>query len=431
MNQDNRNLPNTSSSVRILSWCDELRTFSSDPDAYTRLYLTPEHRKAADWIKSTMTGAGMAVREDAVGNIVGRYEAIKPESRAVVLGSHFDTVPDGGRYDGIIGVMTAIECVASLNETGRRLPFAIEVYAFADEEGARFTTGFLASSAVVEGVVNFPFKRLDANGISVSQALHSYGLDPEKVGEAKRQKNEFLAFIELHIEQGPVLENQDLSICPVTSITGQTRMQVSVSGQAGHAGTVPMHMRRDALAGAAQMICNVEEICKHKNNLVGTVGTLSISPGVLNVIPGDVVFGIDLRSEDDDIRHSATNSLLERFQSIADERKLKLSKAVMQTTPAVSCDPALMDIISQACFELTGSNLTLNSGAGHDAAIMSQLCPAGMIFMRCKNGISHHPAESIRENDVKVAYLALKDILERLARDWRTEPSRKPLNDTE
>jgi len=423
MKQDYLNFANASSLARILSGCEELRSFSSGPDAYTRLYLSQEHRNAADWISSIMKDAGMTVREDAVGNIIGRYEAAQLESRAVVLGSHFDTVPNGGNYDGIVGIMIAIECVASLNEEGRRLPFAIEVYAFADEEGARFTTGFLTSSTVAEGVINFPFNRLDADGISLSQALHAFGLDPEKVGEAKRQKNEFLAFIELHIEQGPVLENQDLPICPVTSINGQTRMQISVSGQAGHAGTVPMLMRRDALAGAAQMICGVEEICKGNKSLVGTVGTLTLTPGVLNVIPGEVVFGIDLRSEVDEIRQSATNSLLARFESIAEERKLRLSNKVMQTTPAVECDPALVDIISQACLELTGSPLTLNSGAGHDAAIMSQICPAGMIFIRCKNGISHHPAESISESDVKVAYLALKDVLERLAKDWITEYS--------
>ncbi|MGI9379224.1 MAG: allantoate amidohydrolase [Methyloligellaceae bacterium] len=403
------------SARRIMLRCDELTKFSRDSSTYCRTYLTPEQRAAADWLGEKMREAGMTVREDAVGNVIGRYEAQSEQARAVILGSHFDTVPDAGRYDGNLGVITAIECVATLALARRRLPFAIEVYAFADEEGTRFTTGFLTSSAVVDGIVNFPLRHVDQDGMSVADAFEEYGLSVENINTAKRRSDEFLAYIELHIEQGPVLEENDLAICPVTSIAGQTRLSITIDGKAGHAGTVPMSLRRDALAGAAEMIIEVERVCRADDRLVGTVGTVNVSPGALNVIPGEVEFGIDIRSADDSVRQPAVDKLLTFFRATAKKRGLEITTEVKQTTPAVACDSWLLDIIDAACADITGRSLQLYSGAGHDAAIMASLCPAGLIFVRCKDGISHHPAESITLDDADVAFRAMMRALERLA----------------
>ena len=284
----------------IVSRVNQLAAISETPAHLTRIYLTSEHRKAADLILSWMRDAGMRAHLDAIGNVCGRYEGEQPGLPCLMLGSHYDTVRDAGKWDGPLGLLTAISCVANLHQRGRRLPFAIEVTGFADEEGVRFASTLLGSRAVAGTFNEGVLASKDSTGISMRDALIQFGLDPDHIGAAARIRSELLAYIELHIEQGPVLEAQNLPVGLVTAIAGATRLAARLTGMAGHAGTVPMALRRDALAGAAECIAQIEEVCRtDPGGLVGTVGYIHAMPGATNVIPGQVHFTIDLRAPTD------------------------------------------------------------------------------------------------------------------------------------
>lgn len=400
---------------RIMRRCDQLRQFSSLKDAYFRTYLTPEHRMAADTILGWMEKASMSVRMDTAGNVVGRYEGLSPNLPAVVMGSHFDTVRDGGRYDGVLGIVTAIECVNAFYVKRHRFPFAVEVYAFADEEGARFPIPFIGSRAATGQLKEGDLGKPDIEGITLAEALKKFRFNPAQIFEAARRPDELAAYIELHIEQGPRLQAEDLSVAAVSGIQGQTFAKCVFQGRAGHAGTVPMPLRRDALAAAAESVLAIEKIAHREGDVVATVGSITVEPGSANVIPGRVSFSIDLRALSDQQRARAFGKVCENIRTIAQSRRIDVDIVTIMDQPAVSSDPHLTKIIAEACREVTGRAFTMTSGAGHDAEIMSKVCPVSMIFVRCQDGISHHPAEAASPKDVAAGYQALISSIEKYA----------------
>lgn len=399
--------------ARILALCDELARHSSQPNGLTRIFLSREQAAVSQVVLGWMRDVGMHARIDAIGNVVGRYEGTQPGLPALVLGSHLDTVRDAGKYDGPLGVVCAIECIRALHAHGKRFEFAIEIYGFADEEGVRFGATLLGSRAVAGTFRPANLDSRDRSGISMRQAMEDAGLDPDQLPAAIRRRDEVLAYVELHIEQGPVLEADGLPLGIVTAINGQSRYQIEVAGMAGHAGTVPMgSLRRDALAGAAECVLAVERICGAVPELVGTVGTIEALPGAVNVIPGRARFTIDVRSPHDEVRRRAVGELLAAFAAICEQRHLSLSHHVMLESRVAQCAPWLMAQL-EAAVEAEGVAVRrLPSGAGHDGLAMIDLADIGMLFVRCKGGISHHPAESVTEADVTVGTRALLRFVE-------------------
>ncbi|MGY3130661.1 allantoate deiminase [Bradyrhizobium sp. USDA 4501] len=397
----------------IVARIDQLATISETPEHLARIFLTEEHRKAADLILSWMLEAGMSAHLDAIGNVCGRYEGERPGLPALMLGSHYDTVRDAGRWDGPLGVITAIACVADLNRRGKRLPFAIEIVGFADEEGVRFASTLLGSRAVAgtfdESVVN----TRDRAGISMRDALVAFGLDPDHIGKAARARRELLGYVELHIEQGPVLEEKALPVGVVSAISGATRLAASLTGVAGHAGTVPMKLRRDALAGAAECIVTIEQFCRSdEQGLVGTVGYVNAMPGATNVIPGKVSFTMDIRSQNDMHRKRAVADIVRQIEAIAKRRDLALQIDVTHENRSVPCAPWLKAQIAEAVAAEGYAAFELPSGAGHDGMAMVDVADIGMIFLRCRGGISHNPAEHVELADADIGARVLLRVVE-------------------
>lgn len=385
----------------LLARIDALAAISAEPDRLSRLYLTPEHRRANDLVGAWMREAGMAVREDSVGNIVGRYDGERPGSPALLIGSHLDTVRDAGKYDGMLGVLSGIAVVAVLHAERRRLPFAVEVIGFADEEGTRFQSTLIGSRAVAGTFDPAVLDKRDADGVRLGDAMTAFGLDPTAWATAAHAPAEVLAYVELHIEQGPVLEALGRPVGVVTAIAGATRLAVTVEGFAGHAGTVPMTLRRDALAASAEMILAVEELCSGQDRLVGTVGRIDAVPGATNVIPGRVRFTIDLRADRDPVRLERVAAVRARLEDIADRRGVGIAFEALHDSPAVACHPELMAQFTDAADALGLDAPELPSGAGHDAMAVARLTDIAMLFVRCDRGISHNPAESITAADAE------------------------------
>ena len=409
----------------VMRWLDELAECSEDPVELTRRYLTPEHREAADFVMERMREAGMSARIDAVGNVVGHAPGRCPGARRLLLGSHLDTVRNAGRYDGALGVMLPIACLRSLHERGERLGYPVDVIAFGDEEGLRFQATLMGSRAAAGDFDPALLGAVDEDGIRLHEALRAFGLDPDAVGEAAYRRTEVAAYVEVHIEQGPVLEAEGLPVGVVTSIAGAVRLRVEVMGRAGHAGTVPMNLRRDALAAASEAVIAVERICLEAPGTVGTVGILRTVSGAVNVIPGVVEFTIDVRGESDDRRRAALERIDEAFAEIASRRGVLFDCVPTHETGARRCSPWLMRRLGEAV-EAEGCELRrLPSGAGHDAMAMARLTDVGMLFVRCKEGISHHPAESMTVADAEVAARVLLRFLERFDPDEREEDERK------
>jgi allantoate deiminase len=391
----------------------ELAAISETSEHLTRIFLTPQHRAAADLLLAWMRDAGMAAHLDAIGNVCGRYEGDRPGLACLMLGSHYDTVRDAGKWDGPLGVITAIACIADLNRRGKRLPFAVEVVGFADEEGVRFASTLLGSRAVAGTFDESVLDGRDRAGISMREALQTFGLDPAGIGAAARARGEVLAYVELHIEQGPVLEQKNLPVGVVTAIAGATRMAAKLTGTAGHAGTVPMAMRRDALAGAAECIAAIEEFCKaDEGGLVGTVGTISAMPGATNVIPGQVSFSIDMRAPTDLHRKRAATDVVSRIEAIAKRRGLTLQLDVTHENRTAPCAPWLRAQIAEAVKAEGHDVFELPSGAGHDGMAMIDIADVGMIFVRCRGGISHHPDEHVELADADVGARVLLRVIE-------------------
>jgi allantoate deiminase len=397
-----------------LARCDTLAAFSEEADRLTRPSLTTSMREAHDAVAGWMRAAGMLVREDEAANLIGRYEAEQPGAPTLLLGSHLDSVRDAGRYDGPLGVLIALACVEQLAAAQRRLPFAIEVIAFTDEEGLRFPS-FTGSRAVAGKFPLAWLDRTDSQGIALREALLAFGGDPEHISAAAYDPTRLLGYCEVHIEQGPLLEAQNLPVGVVSAITGLHRVRLSFVGVAGHAGTTPMDLRKDALCAAAELVLAAESLARQTPGLVITVGEITVEPGVSNVIPGVANLTFDLRHQDDTIRSESFETLINQAKTIARQRQLQLGWQPFEALPAVPCDPTMRAGLRQAIIDTGYPAIELPSGAGHDAAIIASICPAAMLFVRCIGGISHNPAEAVTLEDVAIAISVLSRYIDRVS----------------
>jgi allantoate deiminase len=381
----------------------------------TRLSFTKEERAAKDLVASYMREAHLAVRMDAAGNLIGRREGWDSGAPIVLVGSHVDSVPNGGNFDGPLGVLSAIEAVQSMSERGVETEHPVEVVAFTDEEGARFGFGMIGSRATAGILTTEDLAREDEDGISVAQAMRAAGLDPETIGEAVRPQGSVKAYVELHIEQGKVLENAGFPVGVVTGIAGPVWLRLVVEGEAGHAGTTPMNLRRDALAASAAVMRVVEEEAARTGTTLGTVGQLELEPGGINIIPGRVSFTLDLRDMDETVRDRVEGRIVGEAERICAERNVKLSIETLQRLAPTPCSELVPGAAREACTELGHEPFELASGAGHDGMQLAGLCPIGMIFVRSKNGLSHNPAEYSSKEDCVVGADILYRTLLKLA----------------
>jgi allantoate deiminase len=400
------NINPTELGARAEAMIKALAPISAEPDRLVRLFLSPEHRRAADMTAQWMREAGMAVTEDALGTLRGRIG----EGPRLLIGSHLDSVVDGGNYDGPLGVIAGILAVAHF---AGQPPLPIDVLAFGDEEGSRFPSTLSSSAACAGAFDETTLTLTDRKGISFADALKAYGKNPADIRNAAYGKGEALGYAEVHIEQGPRLEAEDQPLGVVTGIVGQSRFAVTVTGEAGHAGTVPMTMRRDALAGSAEMALAAERIGRAGEQMVATVGRIEASPGAGNIIPGKVVFTVDLRCMDDNIRHAAVTAFENEARRIAAARKLDVAFDYFHDAKAAACDMRLQDTLAAAIGDFGGRDIRMPSGAGHDAQMMAKLCPSSMMFVRCRAGISHNPAEYCAPADMGMAVAALIRFIER------------------
>lgn len=403
---------------RAVARCDQLGAppYSQEAGKLLRAYLTPAHARSLELVRRWMEEAGMQVRLDAVANLIGRYEGASPGSPTLLIGSHIDSVHDAGRYDGPLGVMLGIETVQALHEAGRRVPFAIEVIAFGDEEGSRFPVSMMCSRALADGLAPSALDLTDDKGITLGRALGEFGLDATRTLAAKRAPGEIFAYLEAHIEQGPVLEAEGLALGVVTGIAAQLRIKARFAGTSGHAGTTPMRLRKDSVAAAAEAVAAVERICRETGgDTVGTVGRFVPSTGAFNVIVGSTEIGIDLRAGDRDVRNGAAARVKAALQEIADRRGLQVEITEMQDLAGCPCDPDLTRLLGAAVEDSGQRDFRLLSGAGHDAMVLGPLCPVSMLFIRCAGGISHNRAESVEPADCAAAVAAMSAFVNRLA----------------
>ena len=397
----------------LLDRCDELAGISSHPDYLERVHLSPEHAAANALVAGWMEEAGLSTWQDPAGNQCGRMEGREPGLPALLLGSHIDTVPDAGRYDGMLGVLLAIQ-VASRIEPGS-LPFALEVVAFSDEEGTRFGTALLGSRALAGTWDDEWWSLTDKDGITLFEAFQDFGLDPARLPGAFRRPESLIGYLEAHIEQGPILEDADRQLAIVTSIAGARRFALTMTGKAGHAGGTPFDRRRDALVGAAELVVEVERLSK-EHGVIGTVGRLQAFPGGVNVIPGRVEFSLDLRAEFDEDRDSVLALIHEAAQEIAARRTLHFEQTEIYRADAVVCDLDLREAIATGIRSIGDDEpLAFWSRAGHDGMAVVAVTPFAMLFLRCKGGISHHPDEAVRKVDVEVALDAYEAAVRALA----------------
>ena len=343
----------------------------------------------------------MVMRRDAIGNLIGRLG--DGDGRTLLVGSHLDTVRDAGRYDGMLGVLVAIASLERLRDQERSLPYGVEVLAFADEEGVRYGTGYLGSSVVAGCFDSADLERRDSAGVPLAEAVRAFGGDPERLAGARREPADLIGYFEVHIEQGPVLETAGVPLGVVGAIAGQSRVRIAFTGEAGHAGTVPMGLRRDALCAAAEFVSAVEAVARDHDGAVATVGELEVQDGASNVIPGRVVLSLDVRHAADSVRESVGTQLFERADAIAGARAVVLEWDVVQETRAVNCSRELTELVAEAVAASGHPVVRLASGAGHDAVTLSTIAPIAMLFVRCAGGVSHNPAESVTTEDVAAA----------------------------
>ena len=400
----------------VMGRLDILGACSEEPGRLTRPFASEAMRRTHEHVAAWMREAGMSVRKDNIGNLVGRYEGAGGDA-TLLAGSHLDSVRDAGRYDGPLGVMVALAAVQRLHESGSRLPFAIEVVGFADEEGLRYGTTYLGSRAMAGALDPADLRRPDAQGVTMAEAIRGFGGDPDRVGEDRWAGGKLLGYVEVHIEQGPVLEVRDLPVGIVSAIAGQSRLSLVFTGEAGHAGTVPMNRRKDALAAAAEFVLLVEAEARATDGLVATVGQLAVSPGAANVVPGKVMLTLDVRHADDAVRLEHVKRMQQLTRDIAERRGLSVESWPIAENGSIPSSPRLTALLAQAAQSLGDPAVKLASGAGHDAVVMAGLTEVAMLFVRCKGGISHHPAESVTEEDVAVAIDVLARFLELLAAD--------------
>ncbi|MGC1646266.1 MAG: allantoate amidohydrolase [Candidatus Sulfotelmatobacter sp.] len=402
----------TTRATEAVQRCLDLASFSEATGSTCRTFLSLPMRDCHHEITRWMEPLGADVRIDAAGNLRGVYPAMQPNAPRLLIGSHLDTVPNAGAYDGILGVVLAVALLEELH--GRRLPFAIEIVGFSEEEGVRFGTPFIGSRALVGRLDDELLATLDTHGTSVRKAIEAYGLDPKEIPEAALQGGA-LGYIEFHIEQGPVLERLNLPLAAVEGIAGQSRSEFTFLGHANHAGTTPMDLRHDAIAGAAEWIGVAERMAMETSGLVATVGKIEAKPGATNVIAGEARLTLDVRHISDEIRSRAVESLVREARRIAARRGLSVRESHLMSQPAVAMDPFLTGEIEQAIAKTGCKAHRMASGAGHDAMILAEKVPSAMIFLRTPGGTSHDPAESVLQQDVEKAIACGLYLLDRLA----------------
>jgi allantoate deiminase len=402
----------TTRATEVIQRCLKLASFSEDPGGTRRTFLSPPmkdcHREIVRW----MEPLGAQVRIDAAGNFRGVYPAAQPNAPHLLIGSHLDTVPNAGAYDGILGVVLAVALLQELG--GRRLPFAVEVVGFSEEEGVRFGTPFIGSRALVGRLDEELLDVVDAQGVPVRKAIEDFGLNPNEISQAELQ-GDAIGYLEFHIEQGPVLERLNLPLAAVEGVAGQSRLEFTFLGHANHAGTTPMHLRRDAIAGAAEWIGAVERSALEVPGLVATVGKIEAKPGATNVIAGEVRLTLDVRHISDDIRMRAVEDAIRQAHRIATHRGLTVGEKYLLSQAAVAMDPFLIGEVEKAIVKTGCAPHRMVSGAGHDAMILAERVPSAMIFLRTPGGISHDPAESVAQNDVEKAIVCGLHLLDQLA----------------
>ena len=396
--------------TRLMARLDSLAGCTDGP-GLTRLYLSPAHAAAIRLVSGWMREAGLAVRQDAAATLIGERAGPHPGAPRLLVGSHLDTVRDAGRHDGALGVLAGLAALELLRDEGARLPFAVSLLGFGDEEGVRFPATLTGSRALA-GTLDGARHRaaLDADGVSLGDALAAFGGDPDGL-EAAATAPPPLGFVELHIEQGPVLQSAGLALGVVSAINGATRARITVTGEAGHAGTVPMAGRRDALAAAAEMIVAIRRLGGAAPDVTATVGQIAAEPGAVNVIPGRAVFTLDLRAPSDPAREAVWQRIRAALAEVAAAHRVRLEVVRTHDAAAAACDPALQAALERAAAAVGVPTMRLPSGAGHDAMAMAALCPMAMLFVRCRDGISHHPAEHVEAADVEVAVRVLAALL--------------------
>ena len=399
---------------QVMQWSEALAAISQSKSYLDRRYLTTEHKQANALVGDWMRNAGMHCNEDKAGNLIGRYPSESNNAPRLLVGSHLDTVPNGGKYDGMLGVLAPLALIHYLHQSAIQLPFHIDVIGFCDEEGTRFGTTLLGSRALT-GQWQAEWAELtDNDGISLRAAMQHAGLDFDNVKDCQITDPEnLLGYLEVHIEQGPVLEANDLPVGVVTAISGARRLLFEVTGQAGHAGTVPMSLRQDALAASCEMVLAVERLAIEQG-VVATVGLLENAPNSVNVISGNTQFSIDIRSEDNDLRDSTLESIHAVISDIAKHRNVQVAYRQTHAAPSVHCDLELQTLLLRSIENLGVSPYSLPSGAGHDAMAMADICPVAMLFVRCEKGISHNPAEAIFVDDVEVTLNVLDQFIRQL-----------------
>ena len=399
-----------------MALADRLAHWSEAPDGLTCTYLSAAHRAVAAEIRGWMDQAGLATAIDVAANVVGRYAADDPNAPTLILASHYDTVRNAGKYDGRLGVLVALVVTEHLQRLGRKLPFHLDVIAFSEEEGVRFSSSFLGSSAVAGRFDPRLLERCDADGITLAAAMAAAGLDPAGIPALARRREELVGYLEVHIEQGPVLLEEGLPVGIVSAIAGTVRCMVTITGTAGHAGTVPMARRHDAAAAAAELVLYVEQRCARAPSLVGTVGQLAVPNGAINIIPGRCELSLDIRAADDSTRDAAVFDVMTEIGRIAAKRGVIIESKEVQRTAAVRCSPRLQSLLADAVARAGAKPRYLPSGAGHDAMMFDGITDTAMLFVRCGNGgVSHSPREIITAEDADVAARVILETVLRLA----------------
>src|SRR6202790_3731836 len=397
---------------KVIARCKRLASVTETPGNTCRTFLSDAMRECYREVGDWMEAAGAEVTIDAAGNLRGVYPAAQTAAQRLLLGSHLDTVPDAGAYDGVLGVVLAVSLLEALED--RKLPFAIEVIGFSEEEGIRFGTPFIGSRALAGKLDEELLNRTDTGGVSVRTAIKNFGLKPAEISKAA-MNNGTLAYVEFHIEQGPVLESLGIPLGVVEGIAGQTRGEFTFLGRANHAGTTPMNLRHDAMSAAAEWILEVERVAKREKGLVATVGRIAATPNAANVVAGQVRLSLDVRHKSDNVLGRAADFLAVQAEEITHRRGLTLERKVLLNQPAVSMDPFLMNQIEQAAGKSGSKTHRMVSGAGHDAMILAEKIPTAMIFLRTPGGISHHPSESVSAEDVAKAMQCGMVLLTQLA----------------
>lgn len=401
---------------RIMALADHLAQWSEQEGALTVTFFSPAHKRVAAELDALLRAAGMDVRSDPLGNVIGRYASGDPDAKTLLVGSHYDTVRDGGKYDGRLGILAPLAVIEHLHRSGQRLPFNLELLCFSEEEGVRFPVGYLGSQAIAGKFDPRNLEKTDDHGISLRKALEEAAVDVNALGILARDPSDLIGYVEIHIEQGPSLLAANVPVAVVTTIAGAVRHRIAVTGEAGHAGTVPMQFRHDAATAAAEMILALERRCRGHASLVGTVGQLVVPNGAMNVIPGRCEFSTDIRAATNEMRDAAVMDVLVAFNEIARARGVKVEATEVLRMSAIPLSPLLQERLVASARRLGVEPLFLPSGAGHDAAMMASLCQSAMLFVRCGNGgVSHSPLEIITEDDADFAARVLFDFLVSLA----------------